>query len=531
MNTTPRGPRHATLQSANNTPFARNNASTPNGPRSPIKLSSRDRQELGLNLKRVIGTTCQSVFCFDHLASTRSFAYTAGAAAVVATVQSDGNITQRFFRANPAQSSQRSSFPSTISASPADSRLRSPLPPTDRTEWNDSSAGNKSSAVRERVKAATAVSFSPNGRFLAVGETGYKPRVLIFSLAEKSYADSPVSSICEHTFGVQSVSFGPDSRYLASLGTVNDGFLYIWSIDERGGTPTLIASNKCITSVRHMAWMGCSLVTVGLRFIKVWRPNDLPASVNENSEKGYGLYNRQHKPLAGRNTLLGDLLDATFTCVASFSETKAIVCTDGGDVCILDDEDKAQRLIRVANVNFSITAACVGPDDKIIITGLDGSIEVFDLNELSRTFISTSMPPGSRASSKPSSSGFVAVGSVGDAIVTVDNSHGIQLRHISPKCHDEDPSHAVIQKLPAHSDAVLGVRAITAPNEQDIAFISWSANGTVIFWSSECQAKAMISVSMDQYVDVYNVVNELKTVVAFSDVSHAISGDKYGVLR
>jgi hypothetical protein len=115
--------------------------------------------------------------------------------------------------------------------------------------------------------------------------------------------------------------------------------------------------------------------------------------------------------------------------------------------------------------------------------------------------------------------------------VTVDNSHGIQLRHISPKCHDEDPSHAVIQKLPAHSDAVLGVRAITAPNEQDIAFISWSANGTVIFWSSECQAKAMISVSMDQYVDVYNVVNELKTVVAFSDVSHAISGDKYGVLR
>jgi WD40 repeat protein len=531
MNTTPRAQRHATPLTANNTPFARNSATTSNGPRSPIKLSSRDRQELGLSLKRVIGTTCQSVFCFDHLTSTRSFAYTAGAAAVVATVQDDGNIKQRFFRANPAQASHRSSFPSSISASPADSRLRSPLPPTDRTEWNDSTAGSKSSAVRERVKAATAVSFSPNGRFLAVGETGYKPRVLVFSLADKSFADSPVSSMCEHTFGVQSVSFGPDSRYLASLGTVNDGFLYIWSIDERGGTPTLIASNKCITSVRHMAWMGCSLVTVGLRFIKVWRPNDLPASVNENSEKGYGLYNRQHKPLAGRNTLLGDLLDATFTCVASYSDTKAIICTDGGDICILDDEDKAQRLIRVANVDFSITAACLGSDNEIIITGLDGSIEVFDLNELSRTFLPPSTPPGSRASSKPSKSGFVAVGSVGDAIVTVDNSHGIQLRHITSKSPDEDHNVAVIQKLPAHSDSVLGVRAVTTLNEQDIAFISWSANGTVIFWSSECQAKAVITVSMDQYVDMYNVVNELKTVVAFSDVSHAISGDKYGVLR
>lgn len=534
MSFTPRGQRHVTPQIgvATNSPFARSNTiSASTGPRSPIKPTGRERQELGLSLKRVIGTTCQTVFCFDHLPETKSFAYTAGAAAVVASVHPDGSISQRFFRANPSHPQQRSNLPSAISASPADSRLHSPLPPPDRSEWSDSPAGSKISAVRERVKAATAVSFSPNGRFLAVGETGYKPRVLVFSLADKSYADSPVSSICEHTFGVQSVSFGPDSRYLASLGTVNDGFLYIWSIDERGGTPTLVAANKCTTSVHHMAWMGCSLVTVGLRFVKVWRPNDLPASVNENSERGYGLYNRQHKPLAGRNTLLGDLLDATFTCVASFSETKAIVCTDGGDVCILDDEDKAQRLIRVTNVDFSITAACLGPDNKVVITGLDGSIEVLDLDELTKTFISPNTPPGSKASSKPSTSGFVAVGSVGDSIVTVDNSHGIQLRDILPRSRDNTPDHAVLQKLPAHSDAVLGVRAVAAPNEQDIAFISWSANGSVIFWSSECEAKAMISVSMDQSVDMYNVVNELKTVVAFSNVSHAVSGDKYGVLR
>ncbi|THX77602.1 WD40 repeat-like protein [Aureobasidium pullulans] len=531
MNTTPRGPRHTTPQIAANSPFARNNATTSTGPRSPIKVGTRDRQELGLSLKRVIGTTCQSVFCFDHLASTRSFAYTAGAAAVVASVGHDGKISQRFFRANPAQPSQRSHFQPIVSASPADPRLRSPLPPPDRSEWNDSPTGNKNGAVRERVKAATAVSFSPNGRFLAVGETGYKPRVLVFSLADKSFADLPVASISEHTFGVQSVSFAPDSKYLASLGTVNDGFLYVWSIDERGGSPTLIASNKCTTSVRHMGWMGCSLVTVGLRFIKVWRPNDLPASVNENSERGYGLYNRQHKPLAGRNTLLGDLLDATFTCVAPFSETKAVVCTDGGDICILDDDEKNQRLIRVTNVDFSITAACIGPDSQVIITGLDGSIEVFDLDELNRSFVLPNTPAGSKNLTRPSTPGYVAVGSVGDAVVTVDNSHGIQLRNIVPKSRDEESDQAVIQKLPAHSDAVLGVRAITAPNEQDIAFISWSANGTVIFWSSECEAKAMVFIPMDQHVDMYNVVNELKTVVAFSDVSHAVSGDKYGVLR
>lgn len=536
MNSTPRGPRHCTPQTAANSPFARNNVNvTPAGPRSPIKVSSRDRQELGLSLQRVIGTTCHTVFCFDYLAESRKFAYTAGAAAVVASVDHGGKISQRFFRANPAQPSQRSPFlPPPSSTSLADPRHRSPLPPKehDRVEWADSPTGNKNANVRERVKAATAVSFSPNGRLLAVGETGYKPRVLVFSLAEKSLGDSPISSMCEHTFGVQAVAFSPDSKYLASLGTVNDGFLYIWSIDERG-TPSLTASNKCTTNVRQMSWMGCNLITVGLRFIKVWRPNDLPASVNENSERGYGLYNRQHKPLAGRNTLLGDLLEATFTCVTAFSETKAIICTDGGDVCILDDQDKNQRLIRVANVVFSITAVCLGPHAQVIITGLDGSIEVLDLDKLSKAFVPPNTPPGSLGKSltRPSSCCyFVAVGSIGDAIVTVDNAHGIQLRQIAPTRQTDDSTHTT-QELPAHSDAVLGVRALTEPNDQGIAFVSWSANGTVIFWSTECEAKATIHVPMDQITDMYNVLNELKTVVALPDVSHAITGDKYGVLR
>jgi WD40 repeat protein len=536
MNTTPRVHRHGTAQTAstnnNTSPFARN--TTPAAPRSPIKLTSRDRQELGLSLKRVIGTTCQGVFCFDHLAATRSFAYTAGAAAVVASVGQHGEITQRFLRANPTQPSTRSPVLITlaVSASPADPRHRSPLPPRDydRPEWVDSPNGSKHSSVRERVKAATAVSLSPNGRLIAVGETGYKPRVLVFSLTDKSLSDLPVTSICEHTFGVQAVAFSPDSKLLASLGTVNDGFLYIWSIDERGGALNLIASNKCTTSLRQMAWMGCSLITVGLRFVKVWRPNDLAASVNENSERGFGLYNRQHKPLAGRNTLLGDLLDATFTCVAAFSETRAIICTDGGDVCILDDDDKNQRLRKVANVDFSITAVCVGPDSQLIITGLDGSIEILNLDELNKAFISSEVRPASKLLAK-SSSYYIAVGSVSDAMVTVDNNHGIQLRRFTTRSRNEESDHAVIQQLPAHSDAVLGVRAVVTLNEQDIAFITWSANGTVIFWSNEFEAKATIHVPLDQYVDMYDVVNELKTVTAFSDVSHTITGDKYGVLR
>ena len=215
MTSTPRNHRHGPphlATTASNSPFTRNNT-TPSGSRSPIKVSSRERRELGLSLERVIGTTCESVFCFDCLPSNRTFAYTAGAAAVVASVDDTGNISQRFFRANPGQSSQKAAFAAHLGresyASPVDPRHRSPLPPRehDRVEWSDSPTGNKTTNIRDRVKASTAVGFSPDGHFLAVGETGYRPRVLVFSLSEKSSGDSPVSSISEHTFGVQAVAF------------------------------------------------------------------------------------------------------------------------------------------------------------------------------------------------------------------------------------------------------------------------------------------------------------------------------------
>lgn len=520
-------------------------------PRSPIKASSSRNPELGLSLKQVIGTTCQSVTCFDCLPSQGTFAFTAGAAAVVATVDQDRKITQRFFRATPVQGTGNRSFP----ASPLgrqdsygqEARLKglavgqnnntygpgSPWTNSANFDWNgDSPSGSKSGNVRERVKAATAVSFSPNGRFLAVGETGYKPRVLIFSLAEKACVDVPVTVIPEHTFGVQAVAFSPDSRYLASLGTVNDGFLYVWNIDERTGAASLMASNKCTSAIKQIAWFGSNLVTVGVRFIKVWRPNDLSISCNENGDQRFTLSGRGHKPLAGRNTILGDLLEATFTCVVPVSDDKAFVCTEGGDVCILDDSEKNQRLVRVAHVEFSIAAACLGPESRLIVTGVNGSIKALSIPELDSVFLPPAIEsaPSTPTRALSRSSHYVAIGTVGDDVVTVDNRHGIQIRPL-PSSNEADKLEPALQDLPAHSDAVLGVRALAEPNELEAAFLTWSSSGTVIFWSSDCNARVTLQIPLDQPVDMYNVVNELRAVVSSADASYAITGDRYGLLR
>jgi len=160
----------------NNSPFQK---STPL--RSPVKPGHRS--DVSLSLKQVIGTTTNSANAFDSIPTARSFAFTAGAAAVLATVDDEHHVSQRFYRARPTTNPVNPSAsvyggPSTPTQNESRNRtaasLRdagigaSPLS-SQANDWSDS-PGGKAWSARERVKAATCVSFSPDGRFLAVGE-------------------------------------------------------------------------------------------------------------------------------------------------------------------------------------------------------------------------------------------------------------------------------------------------------------------------------------------------------------------------
>lgn len=94
-----------------------------------------------------------------------------------------------------------------------------------------------------------------------IRQTGYNPRVLIFSTARDALPDVPLSILNDHTFGVRSLVFSPDSQYLATLGNVNDGFLFIWAINLKNGSARLHSANKCTSFIRDMCWLGQSLVT------------------------------------------------------------------------------------------------------------------------------------------------------------------------------------------------------------------------------------------------------------------------------
>lgn len=530
-------------------------------PRSPTKTGKFE--EPGLHLNKVIGTTTSTSHGFDALPGAGKFAYIAGAAAVVATVHDDLTVTQRFYRANPSAPSggRDGAYPGGFPLSPTPNETRhrnvgglrehthtgSPLGSVAR-DWADSPG--KTTSAKDRVKAATSVALSPNGKWLAVGETGYKPRILIFSLLDGS-SDSPVAVMVEHTFGVHALRFSPDSRSLASLGTVNDGFIYVWNVEERTGSATLVCSNKCTTLVHAMTWMGRSIVTVGLRFVKVWRPDeDITGSEGRSTEAskaaplassrhsrlsdfGNSILSPKHRALSGKNSLLGELLEATFTCAIALSDCKAIVCAESGEVCLLDDRDKLQALNLAVHAGTCITAARLAENDVLHALGTSGDASTFLVPDLERRIVNstTARRPSSSPTKPQSVRGpfTVVTATVGQAVVEINSNRVIRL--LTSADGSPDGPTASMRQLTAHEGAVQGVQHICSPELPRAAFLTFSSEGSVHFWDEEGNSvHAGLTAPIPDAPEMYGVPNELKAVAVLPDGLGIASGDKYGTI-
>ncbi|GJD01815.1 WD domain-containing protein [Colletotrichum higginsianum] len=446
-------------------------------------------------------------------------------------VDVDGeHYAQRFYRARPtatpvygsASLSNNYSAPSTPKAN--DSRNRVAAGIRESQSWSDSPSSTWTS--RERIKAATCLALSRDGRYLAVGETGYAPRVLIFNLEDAS-SDVPLVSLSEHGFGVRVVAWSSDTRWLASLGTSNDGFLFIWRIDPRTGAAKLYQQNRCTSTIKGMVWMGNSLVTLGVRHIKIWRVEE-PQSTSPSKSRFNEANSTPQPPqrlLNGRNVLLGSLLEASFSCAAVVDETNIIICSEAGDVCMVEDDGKQTRLIKCLNVDFPITSITIR-HATAYLSGKAGQVATLNvravLDSLPDSVLSQSVAP----------SGLVAMGFLTENLVTIDEKHTVDIWSSSylPGKNEEDPSHV---SIPGHGDQILGIQTLAKPNDQGADFFTWSGSGKVIFWDMKGRIKCSLDVPIEQAIpeNEMDPVNQLNVVRATRAGKMLVAADKFGVLR
>jgi WD40 repeat protein len=530
------------------------------GPRSPQKPNG---SVSSLDLRTIIGTTTEGQTGFASHPESDTFAFCAGSTVVLGKVDETGHVSHRFFRAHPTSGAVNpffSFYDETTASGTPENRRKTTLSTksggfsvtstgSPRREWSDDNI-SKPWTAKDRVKATSSVSLTADGRFLAVGETGYCPRVLIFS-TDKDSIDIPLSIIPEHSFGVRAVAFSPDSRFLATLGDANDGFLFIWSFDSRTGGVKLHSTNKCTANICGMAWCGDSLITVGTRHVKIWRIQERlrksPTRPRGRRPEGESLVSPSPQALLGRNCVLGSLADATFTCVAALSNNEAIVCTNRGQVCTVSGTENAQEIKASKQLGFGIYSIATKLNSaKVLFGGTNGTVEKEDLETLQSLARPARRPPSGPQSPAPYAASLkpfspygspsrsvrrrhhsvTALGWLSNSVISVDSKYSINV--LSDRDNEEFAS---VKAFQSHHDPIQGLNLL--PGKSDIgAFFTWSPTGKLHFWDAEGKLQASKLIGVESVPgEVDDDLNELRVVKAFERAEYFACGDKFGVLK
>ncbi|KAI4175515.1 MAG: hypothetical protein LQ343_001602 [Gyalolechia ehrenbergii] len=288
--------------------------------------------------------------------------------------------------------------------------------------------------------------------------------------------------------------------------------------------------------------MGTSVVSVGTRNVKIWRL-ERPSSPSK-ARRGLDSVNDGStgspvpRTFAGRNCLLGPLKDASFTCVVGISDDRAVLATEDGAVCILDDTNRSQHLYQVSKRHYRVT--CITLDRSFGVVWIGG--EGVEPDALPLDVLLTAKDASAAleehkvrdVKAKPNIqdvSTVFAICRVDRRLITIDSSRSIRIYDVALDSGDTVYLTA-IQTLPSHDSAVLGVLSLSKPNESQSDFLTYSERGQVLHWLWDGTCTCRYSVHLDQPLDCdTGDLNGLRVLRVFSGCEMLLAGDKAGFLQ
>ncbi|KAI3514796.1 hypothetical protein L1887_13498 [Cichorium endivia] len=177
-------------------------------------------------------------------------------------------------------------------------------------------------------KPLSCVAVSQDGSYIAAGESGQQPSIIVWSSATLT----SISELKGHRYGVACMAFSPDGKHLVSIGIPQDGYLCLW--DYRSGT--LVKKLKACSSFSAVASVSFSadanfILTAGKRHLKIWTVG-LPTKSRAKTEK-------VSPTMQGTSVNLGHHKGCTFIAVTSSIKSGEPVLiyalTDSGVLCLL----------------------------------------------------------------------------------------------------------------------------------------------------------------------------------------------------
>ncbi|CAB1458681.1 unnamed protein product [Pleuronectes platessa] len=209
-------------------------------------------------------------------------------------------------------------------------------------------------------KAITALSFSPDGKYLVTGESGHLPAVRLWDVAERRQ----VAALQEHKYGVSCVAFSPNSKFIVSVGNQHDMLVNVWAWKK----DVVVAANKVSSKVTSVSFSEDSsyFVTVGNRHVKFWYLDHCKASKASAPV-----------PLLGRSALLGELRNNFFCDVACGRGSKwdsTFCITSSGLLC----EFNTKRMLdKWVDLQTSMAQSLSLSEDLIFCGCADGTVRAF----------------------------------------------------------------------------------------------------------------------------------------------------------
>ncbi len=279
--------------------------------------------------------------------------------------------------------------------------------------------------------------------------------------------------------------------------------------------------------------MGNSIITVGTRHVKVWRVDSGQSSSPSKqrfSPEGLPLPSTVQptaiKTLPGRNCLLGVLVETTFSCVVSISDDVAVVCSEKGDICLLDDND-GQKLIKVGHAGFAVTCISANIERRLICIGGRGAMKTIGFDELLKGNSHVDSPGANSylSSSQLGSGTLCAIALTTEVCIAVNSEHAITVSKNDLVSDTPTP-------LTGHRDPVLGVRLLCQPNNMAADFFTWSSTGEVLFWDLQGTRIGSMQIEIEQsLISEDGSPNQCQIIRASPSAAFFVSGDKHGVLR